>query len=316
MALSRIRAALTIDRPVASVTISAPGSSTGLTVNSLTPSVTKVVPLAAVKWVLIQYSAEIDFRGLNPTPRDVFVVVDLAALSVGKNPSDAATAADELQPFVLGKGLTDNPQTAEQTSYGLTRSITDEPDVSEQAVYSFETSRTDSYVVADTTSLNPGKAFVEVINGQREGPNQTQNYAGVDYFAGDYVSSRGPALHVFKSASELLSHTDSETIIVGKNLTENKVTSETHTYALTRTINDTVDATDDFDGEASAEDDQTMTFITGRSDVISISDTSTQAVGKGLTESNSATETGALRMTDYCDVNYFAQDYVGTSLTF
>lgn len=317
MALSRIRAAVSIDKPVAAVTISAPGSSTGLTVNSLTPAVTKLIPLAAVKWVLIQYTAEIDFRGLNPTPVDIFVVTDTAVLSVSKAPSETLGAIDELAPFVLGKGITDNQTTAEQTSYDLQRGITDTANLLDTPAYLFVTSRSDSWSVADTTAVTSGKVFLDKVIGQREGPNTgVQTYAALDYFAEDYVAYAGPAFHVFKSASDLISHVDTQTLVFGKGLTETKVTTEDLDFDISKVLADTVDATDDFDGEASAEDDQTMSFITGRSEVLSTSDVFLQEFNKGLTEAKTAADSGSLRMTDYCDVNYFAADYVGTSLTF
>jgi len=87
-------------------------------------------------------------------------------------------------------------------------------------------------------------------------------------------------------------------------------------FDIEKLLNDTADATDDFDGVATAEDDQTMSFVTGRTETFPVDDSASLAAGKNLTESVSTSDSGSLRKTDYCDVLYFADVYVGTSATF
>jgi len=87
-------------------------------------------------------------------------------------------------------------------------------------------------------------------------------------------------------------------------------------FDIEKLLNDTADATDDFDGVATAEDDQTMSFVTSRTETFSVGDSASPAAGKNLTESVSTSDSGSLRKTDYCDVLYFADVYVGTSATF
>ena len=87
-------------------------------------------------------------------------------------------------------------------------------------------------------------------------------------------------------------------------------------FDIEKLLNDTADATDDFDGVATAEDDQTMSFVTSRTETFSVGDSVSPAAGKNLAESVSTSDSGSLRKTDYCDVLYFADVYVGTSATF
>jgi hypothetical protein len=70
------------------------------------------------------------------------------------------------------------------------------------------------------------------------------------------------------------------------------------------------DQTDVFDGLE-------YQFGKGLQDILDgILESSVNLVGKGLDDSVSSSSSGSLYMTDYCDITYFAQDYVGTSLTF
>jgi hypothetical protein len=45
-------------------------------------------------------------------------------------------------------------------------------------------------------------------------------------------------------------------------------------------------------------------------------DSAAIAAGKALIDSTSASDAGILISQDYCDITYFAEDYVGTSRTF
>ncbi len=119
-------------------------------------------------------------------------------------------------------------------------------------------------------------------------------------------------------------------------------------------MTDILSVTDDVDGEASVLDDQEMQFVKQRtdsaimSDVIefiisavrnfqetpSVADALAKATarsqsdnalagdaaivapGKGLQNTASTSDAGSLRSQGYCDLSYFADDYVGATRTF
>jgi hypothetical protein len=52
------------------------------------------------------------------------------------------------------------------------------------------------------------------------------------------------------------------------------------------------------------------------SDSISVSDTTFLSIGKVFADTMSVSDSGSIRMQNYCDFDYFDEDYVGTSTTF
>jgi hypothetical protein len=309
---------------------------------------------------------------------------DAAANAVGKSTSDYFYTADYLQPFDLGKGLAENAVT------------------SHEVTYTFGKSRVDALTALDSYAFSyTRQPEYDSVNAQREGPNFWDNYVDPTYMASGYAGTGIPAFDVEKAVSDAasnsdtltytvvysrtlsdsvnatddfdgtatteddqtmtfakglsdtISHSDAHAFVVGmsredaatfsdaltdlfgkavtdsftksdlvtasvgKALADSATTSDNITArSFSKALSDLVDATDDFDGAATAEDDQTMSFVTSRAETVSASDSSSQSAGKGLTEPVGTSDSGSLRMTDYCDVLYFTDVYVGISATF
>ena len=539
MAISRIRAAISYEAPVASVTISESGT-VGL----------GSVPFAAIQWVNIVYSVEVDYRGLNPVLSEITVVADTSALLVSKPFRESQSAVDELQPFVINKGIEENLPTTELVVYDyrktladsvdatddlfgeanidddqvmflvkgsipehlsvsdtddilfgknleeqksaidsdpdfdvskqvddqadisevvevdyqkpisdqvdagdeingvvesddgqtffmqtsrsdsasvsdlyapdfgknpsdslastdevdslvVNKSVTDSPVIAEQHTSSLSKPASDTASASESAAINLGLATkFDTARSQNEGPNIIEDYASVGYFAEQYAGNGGPRRDIGKGvadaaqttdevsvatsfartfadavdatddfdgeataeddqtaavvklrsdiahateslsfsgsfvrsdsfgASDVLSHltgktlqdswtvSDAQTVSAGKGLTDTASTSESQTFNITKALADTANATDDFDGAASIEDDQVMQFVTNRSETATASESASLLAGKGLADSASTGDSGSLRMQGYCDDSYFAETYLGTSITF
>lgn len=52
------------------------------------------------------------------------------------------------------------------------------------------------------------------------------------------------------------------------------------------------------------------------SDSLTLVDATFLSIGKGFADTMVTSDGGSLRMQDYCEFSYFAEDYVGSSLTF
>jgi hypothetical protein len=183
---------------------------------------------------------------------------DAAVTAFGKNPNDYLYTSDYLQPFDFGKGLTENPVT------------------SQQVTYTFGTSRVDTSTVTDNSVYSYGRPEYDSVNAQREGPNFWDNYVDPTYMGAGYAGTGIPAFDVEKAVSDAASNSD----------------TLTYTMVYSRTLSDSVNATDDFDGTATTEDDQTMTFAKGLSDTISHSDAHAFVVG--MSREDAATFSDAL----------------------
>ena len=57
-------------------------------------------------------------------------------------------------------------------------------------------------------------------------------------------------------------------------------------------------------------------FIKGLTEAPTATDSTVKTAGKNLADSTSASDAGILVSQGYCDITYFAEDYVGTRITF
>lgn len=384
MELSRIRATVTVAAPVASVTVSASGV-VGSTVGVTKATVTNVIPIADISWITIVYEASVDYIGLNPVISEIAVVVtDDVAKGLLKSFTEAQSATDELQPFVINKALREDKTLTELVVYDFRKEVSDlvdatddllgEANVDDDQVMFFVKGATQDYVsTSDSDLLEFGK-----------GINDSTGAADSD-----------PIFIVNKGLLDQSSASDSLGFNYQKPLSDNEdIANTSDEIALSmhfnRSLTDSADATDDFDGVATSEDDQTMSIAKARTELVSptdlfsflfgstlqdswtVSDQHITVFGKGLTDSASTSElqvfninkvladvvstsetfdesiisetvnsenttvsessslltekgladsastgdSGSLRMQGYCDDSYFAEIYLGISLTF
>ena len=120
----------------------------------------------------------------------------------------------------------------------------------------------------------------------------------------------------FKSANDSSMMSDSHTQDIGKGLLDSALTSEAHPFSFSKLLSDSVHPTDAYAHIAVLDDDENMLFGKISADGVLKSDFNSILSGKNLTDVVSKSDSGSLRMTSYCDVNYFTSDYVGSSLSF
>lgn len=240
-------------------------------------------------------------KGTEKTLDDSFAQADEAVIEAGKALESAASVGDELLPFELGKGITDNPLTSEAQTFDVSRVSTDTATATEQ--------------IANSLS----RSLVDRTYYPSEGPAQYDTYA-IAYFLEDYVREGFPAFEFAKALSEskLTSETfervvgktlaetlgaadapakglakafaeavgksDSSIVLMDKARNESLSTSETRVVAISKTLEELLDATDDFLGVANTDDDQTMVYGKRESDFLTTSEATTRAMGKSLAD--------------------------------
>ena len=67
---------------------------------------------------------------------------------------------------------------------------------------------------------------------------------------------------------------------------------------------------------ATGSDTAFRDFIKGLTEAPTATDSAAKTTGKTLIDSTSASDAGTVISQGYCDITYFAEDYVGTSVTF
>ena len=226
------------------------------------------------------------FKNLTEAP----TVSDLPSLRPGKVESDAAGFSDD-DTLQFGKVPSDTTLFVDAQALDVSKLLTDSPAVSEALAKGIATLYGDASNVAESHSKAISKDIYE--------------FYALDYFQEDYV--RSPTEVSFDDAfSQFLS----------KALGDSTGITDDDTLSIAKLIQDGVTATDDFDGEATTEDDQEIHFVKVLSHSIANTDAVIVSLSKNITESPGVTDAGNARGQGYSDFDYFAEDYVGYSWTF
>lgn len=243
------------------------------------------------------------------TLSDSFTQADTVSLNPNKGFSEQQTTADQLQPFILGKGITDVPLTSEIRNVDLVRgAITDVP------------------VTSDAKSIGYGTNFNDYLYNPKEGPKQVNNYA-LDYFASeDYCLEGFPAFAIgkvlldtvvttddfygaanadddetmsfIKKAGDLFYATDSFGALTSKVRTDSASASDSKTINAGKVLLDTFVKAD------------VLTSAVGKAlaDAFTSSDARTNLFGKGLTDSSLTSETKAFAFSKSLSDTFISTD--------
>ena len=167
---------------------------------------------------------------------------------------------------------------------------------------------------ADTTTVTYSKALADLFTKSDQMTIASSKALTDSVSKSDFLSKgTGKALADSTSSSELVVRN------IGKGLSETANTAEYNSFAISKKLSDVVTTTDDFLGNANADDDETMLFGKTISDSFTKSDLTVKTAGKGLADSASTSESGSIVWTDYWPIGYTDTTsgvYVGTRRTF
>jgi hypothetical protein len=121
---------------------------------------------------------------------------------------------------------------------------------------------------------------------------------------------------VSKTFADSAGFTDVLIILRAKLFSDSGSFGDDHSADFHKFINEALGVTDDLDGEATAEDDQEMSFVKVRSDLATAVDLFAIQQAKIKSDTIAATDGGSLLGQGYVEVGYFLEDYVGYSRTF
>lgn len=242
-------------------------------------------------------TSEALIRAVSKVFGDLAATLDVATKAVAKPVADAADAADIVALSSL-KPLSDAPSTSDTAAKTFVRAPA-----------------TDLLTSVDAAIVVPQKGLVDVAY-SLEGPAFGQTYVDPTYFAQDYAWDGSPAKEFGKNLSELLDSTDDflgvanpdddQTIFFTKSLISHATAAEVFSHSFTTSRADSFSPSD-------------IVLLTASKALASgavNADSVVVLAGKNILDAADAADAGSLRMTDYADISYFAQDYVGTSLSF
>ena len=215
--------------------------------------------------------------GVGKTVSDASSTADAVALGLGTAHSDAANFSDAIDTFAIGKTIQDSPSVGE--------SILIET--------AFNREHSDAFSAAESISLGAGKILTDA-----------------------YGATDSESFQFGKALADSSAMTDAAALAQNKTLADSSVTSDNQNMDFHKFIDEITGVTDDLDGEATANDDQEMTFTKVRSDLATIVDLFANSIGRGLSDTIGSSDAGSLRGQGYCAFDYFEADYVGYSQSF
>lgn len=258
---------------------------------------------------------------------DAVAVDDLAAKTVTKNLSDAVTAIDQLTNIAIAQLFqeSDSASTADVLSYALTKLVADEVTASDvfSRVVSYVRDFSDTATITEAVSIAMEISFQDSVTAVDNAQllsdllaNASEDLAITDQFALEFTkellesisTSETVAKDFVKALSEAVSQSEVVEKAVTKALEETLTTPETFAYDIYKYFAGADDV--------SVSDATAIDVSKPLAHSVSLTDVSVIDFVKGLTESLTAGDSGLLFATDYADISYFAEDFVGTSRTF
>jgi hypothetical protein len=245
--------------------------------------------------------------------------------------SDTARASDSAVKTV-GKGLTETAQATETLIKSYGKTLSDNSNASDLAAKTVDKVASDSAQASDATTTSFNKAISDTAYA-------TDDVNGV-------AADDDQVIQVVKVLSEIVVPTETFARTVGysREFLDSAVSADVAAKTFIKNLTDTVNASDDAqvsnaklesptDGSSvtdqtvlgigkvaadssTASDTSFREFIKGLTETPTATDSAVIVAGKALTDSTSASDAGTLVSQGYCDITYFAEDYVGTSRTF
>ena len=270
-----------------------------------------VVPIAAVSYIFLKVQASLDTTNQNPFVADTFVALDKAVLAVAKQFFEQTQATDAVQSINTALGKADSVVATEDIINILItfiRNFADSVGISDTEAIDFAKSLTDSYGLTD----NDVFAFNKYV------PDGVAMQDGADV-------QDGNVHHFEKYIMNMAFMNDANTKFFEKLLTDSPVILDTDIISFSKALTDSFGFTDSdtIDTALLKQEFVVPTDTLAKAfskqispDSIAFLEQIVKNPGKGLSDSAVPDDVGSLRSQGYCDITYFAEDYVGEARTF
>lgn len=281
----------------------------GVAVVDPVTSVTYIAPVAGVSYIELAASAQIDTSGLFQFVPDTAVMADGTSFSLAKLLVESVLVPDTTQ-FEFEKSVTgDSVTLADVFTKLLTynRYFSDTFGFTDAQTLAVAKALQDSVPVYDATAKQVSKALADtfVLNDTtaRQFVKALSDAAGL---------TDGTQISFAKAAADGVTAPDALAYAFSKALTDTFALQDDDFFALTKLIADGVAMNDSFD----AGDGAVFSFSKGVSNVTMVGDATAKHPVKVLADDATAEDAGSLVSQSYCDLTYFAEDYVGESRVF
>lgn len=232
-------------------------------------------------------------KSVTKGTRDTLDPLDAAAKAVSKATSDTVVMEDDTDiDFLLGKILADVQSLSDAKVIAVAKALVDLAVASDARAISLSKSLADSgLTLADLARVTPSK-------GLSDSAVVTETLVAVRLFVRDFI--------------EELVMVEAKSLAITKAPFNHFVgTSDTDTYSFSKPVSESVVMIDNMDGDIQYQVVKVIgELISSPTDVI------VRSAGLAKSESVVTSTSGVAFMTDYADISYFAEDFVGVSSTF
>jgi hypothetical protein len=299
--------------------INVTGNASTFSVSSVRPrvSVSVVDPVASVRYNLaaskIAYieltaSAYLDTSGRFRYIEESVVATDGTAFLLSKPFASAVETSDDqvwdfeksleseistedsiLVTIIFIRELFETATLSDATVLTLAKAAVDSVAMSSSLTRDFTKSVTDVQAVVDAAAKNVAKALAHSV-----------------------AASDVTTLSYSKLLASAAETADDVVRNIVKGLAETPSFTDTRVYSFSKSLTDGVAMNDGF----GAADGLDFVFAANFANASFVTDTTTRTVNPTYSESVGTTDGGFVLSQDYCDLTYFAEDYVGTAVAF
>jgi hypothetical protein len=280
----------------------------GVAVVDPVTSVAYVAPVAGVSYIELVASAQVDTSGQYQ------FVPETVAMSDGTS-------------FSLAKALVDVASTQDTTRYEFEKSVGDSVELSEAVtrLLIFVRAYSDTTTAADTAALVAAKLLRDaplVYDAQAKQLTKARSdtFALTDATAKQVAKAVADSanladvarLSFLKAATDTTSPVEDVLLAISKLLTDAVGPADAAYRTVAKLLADGVGMNDSFD----TGDGAVFSFSKGVSNVTIVGDATSKHPAKVVADSATTADSGSLVNQDYCDIDYFLDDYVGESRVF
>ena len=260
---------------------------------SLRASVTYVVPVSEVDYILLSSLARMDTSGLFRFNSETIGIADSSVLAFSQLFTDSSTIADisalSFVPAAKTESVTSSDGSVKTPQLGKTETIS----VADTNAIAFTLGAvTESLAANESSALNFQKPVAETIS---------------------FSDSALVVLIFLRDLFDTATASDTSTLSFTPDTKVETVTSgDSSSYAFDQFLTEAFAMND----LADVGDGISFDFIDFTANVVMITEAATIGFDTSATDSFSLSDAGVGSIQDYCDITYFAEDYVGIQFTF
>jgi hypothetical protein len=254
----------------------------------------------------IDFAHQVSFTFSRPLA-DNFALSDSAAKGFTKPLSSSFSLSDTAPTFLYQLAYTHSVSLQETFRTVFSKALVDSAGTADATQFNLGKHSADVFYVPDSISRDTSKALFDSFThtdlvAKDAGKSLVDSFPLSDFAFRD----------TFKVFSDDFSHSDSLSRVVDKGVFDSLVLSDFSSRIIGRVINDGVAMND----SADLADNITYQAVKYINNLVFVADTSTRAWDTNKADSVSLVSSGILSSQNYCDLSYFAEDYVGISRTF